>query len=326
MGQHLELAQQFIEEQRQQYPNLVGALLVGSAAQGAETAFSDVDLRLIVQAEPDALLNRHGIDVWRNGIYIDALPVAWADYTDLERILTHPIRANDMNSGLILYDPTGRLAQMQHETQALFMASSYVARRVQSLAERVTPWLGGLQQAIAANDSLSICVYTGRLVFGLALIPLIGHGVAPSSTRHLRQVGQLAPRLCDQLCEIEGATQMEQVTVLECHRIFTELSAACDTTKWGNLPAYVVKKTEWMIHNDYQREAVHTMWINTSFRANDCLQSRDSQTAATTERLAQSWLAVVRWTDQAVHHAKWQQINFIWTEVRASLAHLLPLG
>lgn len=145
MGHHLNLAKQFVTEQRQQQPNLMGALLVGSTARGEETAFSDIDLRLIVQPTVDASLDRNGIDLWRDGIYIDALPVAWEDYTDLEQILTHPIRANDMNLGMLLYDPTGLLAQRQREAQLLFMTAPYMARRVQSLTERIAPRLTNLQ-------------------------------------------------------------------------------------------------------------------------------------------------------------------------------------
>lgn len=316
MGKHLELAQQFIREQQQHRTDLMGAILVGSSARHEETAFSDVDLRLIVQAEPDNALDRNGVDVWRDGIYIDALPVPWNEYTDVEQVLTDPICANDLNSGLILYDPTGNLVKIQHEVQKRFMAPVYVAQRVQASSSRIAPWLHGLQQAITSNDMLNLCFYTGRLVFGLALIPLIQQGISPSSTRHLRQVGQLTPKLHEQLCELESSTQMELASLLKCHKIFTQLSYAHATKQWGHLPEYVVKKTEWMVHNGYPREALHAMWINSGFRAKDCLQSQNSSTIETAKRLVEAWLELVGWTDMKIYEAKWQQITSIWIEIQ----------
>lgn len=326
MGQHLELAKQFVAEQHQQQQNLLGALLVGSTARSEETAFSDIDLRLIVQPATDDALDRNGIDTWRDGIYIDALPVTWDDYTDLERILTHPIRANDMNSGLLLHDPTGLLAQRQREAQSLFMAAPYIARRVQSLTGRVTPRLTNMQQAIAVNDQLHLCAYTGRLVFELALIPLIQQGIAPSSTRHLRQLGQIAPLLYDQLCAVEGSAQMASAAVRHCHQIFAQLSYACDTTRWGHMPDYVVKKMAWMIDNGYEREALHAMWINGGFRVNDCLQSENPATIAAAQQLTQAWLTAVEWNDQATFETKQQQLTQIWVEMQAALTPLLSTG
>lgn len=326
MGHHLNLAKQFVTEQRQQQPNLMGALLVGSTARGEETAFSDIDLRLIVQPTVDASLDRNGIDLWRDGIYIDALPVAWEDYTDLEQILTHPIRANDMNLGMLLYDPTGLLAQRQREAQLLFMTAPYMARRVQSLTERIAPRLTNLQRAITVNDQLHICIYTGRLVFELALIPLIQQGIAPSSTRHLRQLRPIAPRLYDQLCAIEGSTKITLETLWHCHQIFAQLSSACDSTRWGHMPDYVVKKMAWMIDNGYEREALHAMWINSGFRVNDCLQSEDPATIAAAQQLTQAWLTAVEWVEQTRYETKRQQISQLWTEIQTMLAPLLSTG
>lgn len=65
MSRHLEIAKRFVQEYRQNHKNLVGALLVGSAAYGEETEFSDVDLRLIVEVERGEELDRNGIDAWQ---------------------------------------------------------------------------------------------------------------------------------------------------------------------------------------------------------------------------------------------------------------------
>jgi hypothetical protein len=319
MGRHLSLAKQFVEEQCQQRQDLIGALLVGSVAYDQATEFSDLDIRLIVEGRPDVPLDRHGIDVWREGIYIDALPIAWADYSDLERLLSHPIRANDLNSGRILYDPTGQLALRQEQVQALFLSPQYVARRVQSLAKRLPPYLAQWQQAHASNDALQLCIFTGRIVFGLGVLPLIQHGIAPSSTRHLGQLAQLAPAFYEQLCELEGSTQLSETEALNCHRLFAQLSGVSDRAKWGNLPDYIVKKTAWMLHDGSMPAALHTMWINSGFRINDCLQSDEPTARVTAEQIVHAWLQAVHWGDTGTIDGKWQQINRLWAELQTIL-------
>ncbi|MFQ5795445.1 MAG: nucleotidyltransferase domain-containing protein [Candidatus Bipolaricaulia bacterium] len=192
MADHIEIAKKFVQEQLQKRDDLVGALLVGSVAKGEETEFSDIDLRLIVERVQEDLAKRVGIDAWREGVYIDAFPVPRKIYTDIEKILEHPIRANDLNTGLILYDPTGVLAQTQKETQAKFMAPKWLAVRVKFLIEPLPQHIFDLQEAIGAKDHLKICFHTGRIVMGFALIPLIQNGIAPSSTRHMIQLGELS--------------------------------------------------------------------------------------------------------------------------------------
>jgi predicted nucleotidyltransferase len=319
MSRHLEIAKRFVQEYRQKRKNLVGALLVGSAAHGEETEFSDVDLRLIVEAAPGEELDRNGIDAWREGIYIDALPVARQDYTDLEKILANPIRANDMNSGLILFDDIGQLAQLQLKTQAVFMAPHQVARRVQHLAGRIPCGILRLREAIESKDPLNIWIHAGRLLFGLALIPLIQQGIAPSSIRHLSQLGTLSMMLKERFCALEGSTNMEKEDVLAIFPIFARLTSAGDTSQWGNMPGYIVKKIEWMARNGYHREAIHAMWINGNFRANDCLQGNDPSTIAVAEQLAQDWFRNVNWEGADVLDKRLKQITMLWEDIRAAI-------
>lgn len=318
MSRHLEIAQSFVREQLQQRQGIIGILLVGSVAYGEETAFSDIDLRLIVDVEPGTELERAGIDGWRDGIYIDALPVDRADYTDLEQVLDHSIRANDLNSGLILYDPTGFLAAMQTATRAVFMAPERVAQRLQHLLERVPQNIRNLQQAIETHDPIRICIYTGRLVFGMALIPLIQQGIAPSSVRHLDQVGRLSAPLRAQFCELEGSAHLRVADILVLADINARLTAACQKAEWGNMPGYVVKKTTWMAQNGYPHAAVHAMWINCNFRANDALQSDDPQVIAAAQQLTQEWLQAVNWVGESILTQKLQMVDNLWAEIQST--------
>jgi hypothetical protein len=323
MGEHLEIAKKFVQEQLQKRGDITGVLLVGSVASEEETECSDIDLRLIIESTQDASLHRDGIDVWQDGIYIDAALVPQDVYADLDQILTNPTRANDLNSGRILYDPTGFLTQMQKATQAVFMAPAWVAVRIKPLVEQIPQHILRLQEAIDTEDHRKICIHAGRIVFGCAVIPLIQHGIAPSSTRHLIQLGHLSERTKNRLCEFEGASHMDVTDVLAILPIFSRLSSVCETLKWGHLPDYMVKKVTWMTRNGYHREAIHTMWINSGFRVHDCLHNHDPLVLSETDQLVQDWLRGVNWEGKEILEGKLKAVTLIWEEIKTSIADLL---
>ncbi len=323
MGEHIEIAKRFVHEQLQKRDDIIGVLLVGSVAREEETAFSDIDLRLIMKPAHEAPLHRHGIDAWQGGLYIDATPVSYAGYAELDQVLAHPISANDLNSGRILYDPTGVLTRMQHETQAVFMAPQSVAVRVKPVRDQVAERLRHLEAAIDAGDHCNICLHAGRIVFGCAIIPLLQHGIAPSSTRHLIQLGHLSASLRNRLCELEGSLHMESADVLALFPIFSRLNALSDTSKQGHLPEYMRKKALWMTRNGYHREALHTIWINNSFSVHDCLHREDSSAFSEVGPVVQDWLRAVHWDGKDILAGKLKDVTCIWEEIHASIDGLL---
>jgi hypothetical protein len=201
----LSIARGFVEEQLQQRSDVKGVLLVGSVARDEATPFSDIDLRFILEGETQHLAR---IDGWREGVYIDGTPESLALYSSLESILSHTIRANDMSTGHILYDPETFLTNLQREVRVQFMDYRWLSHRVKLIADRIPPGLEKLETAITSNDLLSVCHHAGRLTFQLALLPLIQRGISPSSTRHLAQLGFVLPDLKKQLCELEGSARM----------------------------------------------------------------------------------------------------------------------
>ena len=59
---HVEIAKSFVQEQLQARDDIVGVLLVGSAASGEVSGFSDIDLRLIVSGRKGETTAREALD------------------------------------------------------------------------------------------------------------------------------------------------------------------------------------------------------------------------------------------------------------------------
>ena len=322
MAEHIDVARRFVHQLLQTRDDIVGVLLVGSAARGETTDFSDVDLRLIVENKQDARLTRDGLDIWLDGIYIDATVASKAAYSEMTQVLSNPASATDVNSGLILYDPDGFLERVQQQTQAVFMEPEWIRRRIKPLAERIPGLIDGFLEAVDAKDPFQICIHMGRIVFGFALIPLLQHGIAPSSTRNMVQLGQISEPLKQRLCELEGSIDFNPDDALAAWSIIARLSAVCETGKWGNLPDYMLKKAEWMAKNGFHREAVHATWINSSFRSNDCLQCDQSQIISEARPLLQAWLRKVNWAGEDVLEKKVTATKALWQEIEASVNNL----
>lgn len=309
MNNFLKIARGFVEEQLQQRSDIKGVLLVGSVARDEATPFSDIDLRFILEVETQHLAR---IDGWREGVYIDGTPESLALYSSLESILSHTIRANDMNTGHILYDPENFLTDLQREVQAQFLDNRWLSRRVKLIADRIPPGLEKLEAAITNNDSLSLCHYAGRLTFQLALLPLIQRGISPSSTRHLAQLGFVLPQLKEQLCKLEGSLHMTPEGALNLSDIIERWGGIYHEQKQSKLGSYMLEKARWMARNNLHREAVHALWINSSFKAYDCLQSQQEIVRQNGTLLAHEWLASLGWEGKSTREQKLNHLNNLW--------------
>jgi hypothetical protein len=169
LSKHVDIAHAFVQEQLQARDDIVGALLVGSAASGETSGFSDIDLRLIVEGREGESHVRDGLDRWRDGLYIDSTLVAHEDYDDVEQILASRSAADDMQFGLILYDEDGWLAEKQRETQPLYMRPEWIGKRIEVLLRMVPDRLTQLGTAVESNDPLHILIHAGRVFAGLVL-------------------------------------------------------------------------------------------------------------------------------------------------------------
>jgi hypothetical protein len=312
MKSHLAVAEAFVQELHETQQNIVAILLAGSVACRQTAPFSDIDLSIIVTENEDHQVGRSA-STWREGIYIDAGFRPQSAFTQLEQVLSSPSAATAIAYGMILYDPTGFLAALQAEVQTHYMQPRWLHARMQSVISRIQSRLDRLSAAVAVQDSLQICIHAGPIVFGIALLPLIRHGIAPSSTRHLVQLAESAPELAESVSALEGSLDMTGADVEATYNVFAQLTTLGDTSRWGQLPIYMMRKVEWMIHHDLEKAAVHTMWNNVGFRINDCLATPG--VADETQRLAQAWLHQTGWVGGPTLAAKLQMASRLFDQV-----------
>jgi hypothetical protein len=315
MNHLLQLARAFTDEQLQRHKNIKGVLLVGSVARDDATPFSDIDLRFLIKGETEHLSR---IDGWCEGVYIDGTPEPFELYSSLESILSYPIRANDMNSGHILHDPENILNTLQSQVRQHFMEHTWVSQRVKRIAERIPPGLRSLEQAISNCNSLALCHYAGRLSFHLALLPLIQQGVSPSSTRHLAQLGNVAPDLQRRIHDFEGSTHMTVANGLSLTNVVEHWGVSYQNKKQSDLGTYMLEKARWMANNHLHKEAVHALWINVSFKAFDCLNAEAQSVQQNGALFALEWLQALGWQDALTLKQKLNLAKEIWQDVKTS--------
>ena len=319
MSDLIEIARDFVHEQLAIRQDTKGVLLVGSVAKNDATEFSDIDLRFILSSE---VQYGQRIDTWKDNVYLDGTAESFEHYSSVESILSYPIRANDMNYGQILYDPEGFFADLQYNVHQEFMNPYWISRRVQLIAERITPGFENLQKAILERDTLAICHYAGRLQFQFALIPLIARGISPSSTRHLALLGSIQPELKTIICKLEGSSAMSSDDVLQLTDII-EAWEKLNHKEISHLNKYMLEKAKWMARHGLHKEAVHVLWINVSFKTHPELQSNDPSVKQQAIQLASDWLNSVDWKEQRLS-SKLLEVTNLWNAIQSTLTEVNP--
>lgn len=315
LSKHVEIAEAFTHEQLQTRDDIIAVLLVGSAASGETSEYSDVDLRLIVEGREETKLRREGIDRWMNGIYVDATLATADDYLSVERILSDRGSADTINFGRILYDSTGRFADLQVAVRSQFMRPEWVRIRVEPAIHLVADRLPALRQAVDDRDPLYIHIHAGRVFAGLGFLPLLQQNVAVSSSRSMAQLVERKPAYALRLLEVEGATTMDADAVLSALEVFAALSAIDPNFEYATLAGYMVGKAQWMARNGYHREAVHTGWLHSGNRAGGCEFSGDAAVIAQARTLSAQWLSAVGWVGDDVLREKLTALNAIWSDL-----------
>lgn len=298
-----ELAQRFIQAQLEKRTDIVAAWVAGSVARGEDTESSDIDILLVIAGEGgNTKVTRGGIDDWLDGIYIEAGLAPETEYTDLEAILQHPVKATHLNDALILYDPNGRFTRLQKAVRAVFMQPQWLAKRLHYWLAEARIHVANLQQAIEADEPLAICQRPGQITYALITIPLLRVGITPSSSRSLIQLGAVSAPLQARIVEFEGASTLNSEAVLALEPLFREWMALVDPVQWGSLGEYFARKTVWLARQGFVQAAVHAMWPPVSGTAQACAQDQTKMRQATA--LAARWLRAVHWDGPQVLAAK----------------------
>ncbi|MEM7032011.1 MAG: nucleotidyltransferase domain-containing protein [Chloroflexota bacterium] len=320
MPDYIAIAKQFVAQVTQSRDDIIGVLLVGSAARGETTAFSDIDLRLVVPETEGYWFGRDGMDAWIEDIYIDAGIVAFDVYANIEHVLSNSTPAHDIYDAVILHDPTGHLTQLQKDVQPIFMESKWVQRRLDPHLNRLAQSLADLDEAVETGHTINICISAAQIFFRLALITLIKHGVPPSSTRNLTQLGTIAPALQKQLCELEGTVTMTVRDVQQSTSILGQWADLSHASRKNDLATYMIRKISWLADQGFIQTALHTAWTNCSFRLGECQALEDQQDQEAVLALAGEWLTLFEWQEGVTREEKLEKIKTISHEMQENVS------
>ena len=323
MVDRIEIAKKFIHEQIGKRDDIVGAILTGSVSRGEDVEPSDIDISLIIERNIEG--DQQGdVDTWQDGVYIDAKTALAREYADIEKVLQNPFRATHLNDGLILYDPTGFVTQIQKEVRIVFMDPKWVGMRIQFWLERARKNLSGLQASVEVRDPLGICENVGEILWAFTSVPLLRLGITPSSTRALVQLGKTSDKLKERIGEWEGSSKMNADDVLALLTLILEGVSFMNTSKWGILPTeYIAKKIEWLAKNDLYPEALHMLWIGMGVHAEEWRKCEDPGIKSKGFELAQIWLEGIGWEGKVVLEEKLKMAKALLKEIEA-LAENLP--
>lgn len=324
MRNRLELAQQFVQEKLQQRTDIIAAWVGGSTARGEDTESSDIDLVLLMPGESAENLGRGDVDAWREGVYIEAGFISQKEYCDLETVMQDPFKATHMNDALILYDPTGFVTQMQQAVRPLFMKPQWLSKRLKFWVDIGHTHCDKLRQACTLADPLAICAAMMWLIFSGVSVPLLRVGKTPSSSRGLLQLGSVSRPLYAQLCVLEGSVSMKAEDTAALQPLLLETLQLMDRKVWGDLPAYFIKKSEWLISQGYISEAIHAMWMIVGVMPVSLSQPDDPTVRAKAVTLTNAWLQQLGWTGQAELTTKIYLAETLVAEIEKEAANLPP--
>lgn len=311
----IEIARQYVEEMRQQRQDIVAAWIVGSVARGEETELSDIDLSLMVAGTGE--MDRAGLDLWREGIYIEANLVFQQSYVDLDEVLDDAFKATHMHDALILYDPTGFVTGVQKRVRAVYMQPQWLGKRLTFWSQIMRSSFDQFRETASAADALRVSAALAIFTYSCSSVPLLNAGITPSSTRSLLQLGSVDPKFKAQLAEFEGSTQLSADDVLALEPLLRE-AIPLFAASFGQLPLYFVPKMLWMAQQGYYQEALHTMWLHMGAgAAQGCLDRNDPEELVVGADLMQRWLYRLGMNEPSVLAMKVQEAERLLQQIEA---------
>jgi hypothetical protein len=150
-------------------PGLVGAFLTGSSAVGTGDAelpaTSDLDLIMVTAGAAPTKIGK----LWCHGVLLDISGLAVGDL-DAETIAGTSYLAPFFTAGMIMHDPTGRLARLSDQVRPLVERPEWVRRRVAEVRTKITAGLQAADPTAPLAQQLIGWVFSASLPTVLLLV------------------------------------------------------------------------------------------------------------------------------------------------------------
>jgi hypothetical protein len=138
----------------------------------------------------------------------------------------------------------------------------------------------------------------------------------------LLQLASLNKPLHDQIADFEGSSDIRTQDILAIEPLFREWIPFADFDDKGNAPEYVAKKAVWLAQQELPQAALHAMWVYLHLIVKDCIRHDEKEVPAMA--LAQRWLEVVKWDNEATLQQKGAVAQTLLEELALLLADLPP--
>ena len=230
-----QIAKDWVEAEAPNIPNFRGAFLTGSILWKEDAdpfpSTSDVDLVIVVDNNPDDPIFR-GRLAQKNqlfkGIILETAASTFEKFSTPEQVLADFAYASHFSVTNFLFDPSGKLSEIQKVVRAHFAQKQWVVKRIEG-ARDFTLWSLNALQAGSIPDRMLALVFT---FVGVTQIPVHADLKPPTG----RKCGIVfldvlqkyrKPYLHQSALELLGSNSMKRVDV---ERHLQDLSNAFDRT------------------------------------------------------------------------------------------------
>ena len=256
------VAAEWIRAEAASIPELVGAVLAGSARARApddpHPETSDLDVWIVVDAAvPDTVAEPEGrfavLKLAYRGVVVERAFFPWERVASAASVLGDAYLAPTLAAPVLLADPAGRLAGIAAAVGAEFPRRAHVRRRVEgalALAGRFCDFAASGATANRFDPLVSRAAGLGVAVANAAVAPATAALVAPTTRWGLVRAGEVLrrhgrPELAEELLGAVGSAGLERADV---ERAYAELERAYDA-------AVEVRRTPFGLDYHVAREA-----------------------------------------------------------------------
>lgn len=292
MSNRIEIARAFAREQIGKSSDIAVVIVTGSAARNDGVETSDIDILVLVDNTTSDKIEREDIQPWREGIFLDVEYAPSARFSDPTEILKDPFLVGSIRDAVILFDRTGKFAEVQKVVAEQFADPKWLKLRLSSLMPSIQRNCKEFSAAAKECNAGEMCRSSIFALWTICDALLVRHGVSFSWVRGLQKLGEVLPLERDRIMSIEGSSAMTPDEVSGFIPLFEQ--------GIGIRPApmffqHIQNEIGWLIHNGLHREAFHSLWIGFSLTLKGRMNSGEIERQREAQELANSWLARIGW-------------------------------
>jgi hypothetical protein len=282
----MQLAQTFVDEIRNRYPSIQGAWVFGSVARGTDKDGSDIDIALVYS---NLSLQSPIQSQWRDGVFYETVPFPQEMLSSPSQIADDPILEAYIVNGVILFDPTGAIAELQRSLRVVASDPNRPRERVQIAIRRMEQSIRDLRASIQKDDTSNIC--TGVVCIVLSVLSAVRYAaqLSTSSMRKPSQIIQCNKELGRLAVVFEGGAQATSETLYIGKEICQDLLALSPQASRGKMQ-HAAKEADELMDRGAVSDAIDAIWWIAA-------KSTISPGKESESRLLQcKWLEAVGWS------------------------------